>query len=111
MAVQTASQNQTLKLMKLTKETAQQIAKDWYAINEAVKNNNLEEFNFEEVYEDGEYTDRYFWGSVDEDVEFCITTDSQENETYLSQDLYISLDDCIELYDLSKIETIAERGE
>jgi hypothetical protein len=87
--------------MKLNRENVLQVIMDWEDIEWDVDNDNMDAYEdqFEQVYEDEEVIDRYFHSSVNDDVEFMITTDKNENETHLSEVMTIKFDECGEPQD------------
>lgn len=67
------------------------VIRDWNILYERVMGGNisLDSENFDEVFEDDGYIDRYIWEG---NAEFCITTDKSENTTYLSHDMILQMD-------------------
>lgn len=80
------------------------VIRGWNTLYEQVMGGNisLKPENFDEVYEDDDYIDRYM---VEDIAEFCITTDKSENTTYLSHDIILGIDAFIdsELYSIEEL--------
>jgi hypothetical protein len=100
--------------MYLTKENCEQVVADWYKFSEEKTLDNIEE-DCAERFEDDDYIDRYYFGSVNNDVEFNIVTDKVEKETYLSHDFNIQLENALgekrwELVSVEELEEAIKKG-
>ena len=89
------------------KEEIEEVINQWNKINDEVGFGTfpLFTFDYEQMYEDDEYIDRYFWQG---NVEFCITTDKAENAHYLSESLYLNKDGNSEPFLIGELKEMVE---
>lgn len=90
-----------------TKEEIKSVIESWNEIYDKVNNGTfpMDRESFDQVFEDDEYIDRYFWAG---DAEFCITTYKETDETYLSESLYLSLEDDTESFLIEQLKKIVK---